>query len=333
MKSFPFDSHITGVDDAGLPVYDRASTSEDLARWFACFFTNGIFATGGFTVSASGLEVNVSPGDCLINGRYGYESDTRTLALAHGDSKPRLDSVVLRLDLSLAMRKIDLYVKPGTPADTPVAPQLTREATVWELGLANILVGAGQEAVTDSAVTDTRLDNDRCGLVAQAMHTIDTSTFYRQIQADLAEFKATEQEMFAAWFASVQATLDGDVAGNLLNLISAKASLSSATVTLAASGWIDNRQTVIVGGVTAKNHVVVTPSPSSHDHYGECAVRCTGQSAGKLMFGCISNPDIDMTVNVMILDSGAATILVDNDGNGSITGPTFTIDDDGNATI
>ena len=190
----------------------------------------------------------------------------------------------------------------GTPADTPVAPQLTREATVWELGLANILVGAGQEAVTDSAVTDTRLDNDRCGLVAQAMHTIDTSTFYRQIQADLAEFKATEQEMFAAWFASVQTTLDGDVAGNLLNLINAKVSLDAVTVTLPAAGWTENRQTVSVDGVTAANHVVVTPAPESHDHYGECAVRCTGQSAGKLTFTCSETPTAALSVNVLILE-------------------------------
>lgn len=302
MKSFPFDSQITGVDDAGLPVYDRASTSEDLARWFACFFTNGIFASGGFTVSVNGLEANVSPGDCLINGRYGYESETRTLALAQGDSKPRMDSIVLRLDLSLAMRKIDLYVKPGTPADTPVAPPLTREETVWELGIANILVGAGQQAVTDSAVTDTRLDNDRCGLVAQAMHTIDTSTFYRQIQADMAEFKATEQEMFEAWFASVQTTLDGDVAGNLLNLINTKVSLNAVSVTLPAAGWVESSQTVGVAGVTVANQVVVTPSPTSHDHYGECAVRCTGQSAGSLSFSCITVPTIDLTINVLILE-------------------------------
>lgn len=302
MKSFPFDSQITGVDDAGLPVYDRASTSEDLARWFACFFTNGIFASGGFTVSVNGLEANVSPGDCLINGRYGYESETRTLALAQGDSKPRMDSIVLRLDLSLAMRKIDLYVKPGTPADTPVAPPLTREGTVWELGIANILVGAGQQAVTDSAVTDTRLDNDRCGLVAQAMHTIDTSTFYRQIQADMAEFKATEQEMFEAWFASVQAKLDGDVAGKLLNLINTKVSLSAVSVTLPAAGWVENNQTVSVAGVTAANQVVATPSPSSHERYAEGMVRCSAQSDGELTFTCSETPTEALSVNVLILE-------------------------------
>lgn len=302
MKSFPFDSQITGVDAAGLPVYDRASTSEDLARWFACFFTNGIFASGGFTVSVNGLEANVSPGDCLINGRYGYESETRTLALAKGDSKPRMDSIVLRLDLSLAMRKIDLYVKPGTPADTPVAPTLTREGTVWELGIANILVGAGQQAVTDSAVTDTRLDNDRCGLVAQAMHTIDTSTFYRQIQADMAEFKATEQEMFEAWFASVQAKLDGDVAGKLLNLINTKVSLSAVSVTLPAAGWVENNQTVSVAGVTAANQVVVTPTPSSHERYAEGMVRCSAQSDGELTFTCSETPTEALSVNVLILE-------------------------------
>lgn len=215
MISFPFDSQIIGTDEAGLPIYDRASNSEDLAKWFASFFTNGIFASSGFAVTVSGLTVSVAPGDCLIKGRYGYETGTRTFSIAGGGTQPRIDCVVLRLDLSLNARNIDLYIKTGTAASSPSVPALTRNATVWELGLANIRVNAGQTAVAQSAVTDTRLDSGRCGIVAQAMKTIDTTTYYNQVQADLAEFKATEQQNFYTWFESIQGALDGDVAANL----------------------------------------------------------------------------------------------------------------------
>lgn len=309
MISFPFDSQIIGTDEDGLPIYDRASNSEELAKWFASFFTNGIFASSGFAVTVSGLTVSVSAGDCLINGRYGYENTTRRFTIAGGGAMPRIDSVVLRLDLSLDVRNIDLYIKTGTAAPSPSVPALTRNDVVWELGIANIRVEASQTAVSQSAVTDTRLDTTRCGIVAQAMKTIDTSTYYAQIQDDLAYFKNTEKAAFDAWFESAKNTLDGDTAGNLLNLINenatainTKVGMKMATASLPVSGWSSNTQTVSVSGVKASNAVVVTPSPSSHDHYGECAVRCTGQSAGALSFACMTAPTIDLTVNVLILE-------------------------------
>lgn len=237
MISFPFDSQITGTDEAGLPIYDRASNSEDLARWFYAFFTNGVFATDGFTVTVSGLTVTVAPGDCLINGRYGYEKNNRTFTIAGGGTQPRIDSVILRLDLSLSARNIELFIKTGTAASNPVPPGLERNEIVWELGIANIYVGSGATSVSAANVTDTRLDNTRCGIVAQAMKTIDTSTYYNQIQADLAQFKTNEQvdfqnwsaeqesefdswsegakSDFDVWFETLQADLDGDVAANL----------------------------------------------------------------------------------------------------------------------
>lgn len=314
MISFPFDSQITGTDEAGLPIYDRASNSEDLARWFASFFTNGIFATSGFVVTVSGLTVSVAPGDCLINGRYGYEKENRTFTLAGGGTQPRIDSIVLRLDLSLGTRSIDLYLKTGTAAASPVAPSLTRDEIVWELGIANIRVEAGQVAVNQSAVTDTRLDTERCGIVAQAMKTIDTSTYYNQIQADLAAFKANEQEAFNAWFANVQDVLDEDTAGNLLNLINRnaaaideKVSMKTATASLPVSGWNgNNQQTVSVSGVTADNTVQVAPAPDSFDAYCAAAVRAIAQDTEQLTFACSELPGEELMVNVVILEGVTA---------------------------
>lgn len=264
MISFPFDSQITGTDEAGLPIYDRASNSEDLARWFYSFFTNGVFATDGFAVTVSGLTVSVAPGDCLINGRYGYESTARTFDIAGGGSQPRIDSVVLRLDLSLSARNIELFIKTGTAGASPAAPSLERNEIVWELGIANIYVGAGATSVSAASVTDTRLDTSRCGIVAQAMKTIDTSTYYDQIQADLAQFKANEQvdfqnwsseretefstwsesakDDFDVWFNTLTADLDGDVAANL----AARLAKYEAAITVTNDGidlngrYIDN---------------------------------------------------------------------------------------------
>lgn len=303
MISFPFDSQIVGTDVAGLPIYDRASNSEDLARWFASFFTNGIFANNAFAVTVNGLTVSVASGDCLINGRYGYEPDKRSFSIGGGSSQPRIDSVVLRLDMSLNGRKIDLHIKTGAPASSPVAPSLTRDNLTWELGLANIRIDAGSTSVNQSSVTDTRLDSSRCGIVAQAMKTIPMDTYYTQVQADLAEFKATEQAAFDAWFRSVQTVLDDDVAGNLLNLINEKSTLNTTTIQLTPYGWSGGRQTVNALWVTPYSKKVdVEPAPESYIAYHECVVRCISQGNGTLTFMCEDNPDETLLVNVAVFN-------------------------------
>lgn len=83
--------------------------------------------------------------------------------------------------------------------------------------------------------------------------------------------------------------------------IAGKISMKTATVNLPVSGWVENNQTVSVGGVTASNTVIVTASPASYEHYNECAVRCSAQAAGELTFTCTDKPTANLTANVLIL--------------------------------
>ena len=84
--------------------------------------------------------------------------------------------------------------------------------------------------------------------------------------------------------------------------IAGKISMKTATVNLPVSGWVENNQTVSVGGVTAANQVVATPSPSSHERYAEGMVRCSAQSDGELTFTCSETPTEALSVNVLILE-------------------------------
>lgn len=250
MISFPFDSQMTGTDAAGLPLYDRASSSDDLARLFASFFTNGIFAPVGFEPTVSGMVLRIGPGDCLINGRYGYEAGIRSFILETAGSLPRIDTAVLRLNLETAVRSIDIYVKTGTPASVPQVPALTREGSIWELGICNIRVNANVSSVNQSNVTDTRLNTNRCGTVVQTMKSFDTQGLYAQVQADMAEFKAEEQAAFDAWFQLAKNTLGEDSAGNLLNLVNQKLPLAGGEMTgvIRFRGPVDAENLIAYGG-------------------------------------------------------------------------------------
>lgn len=271
--SWPFDSTLT-QDSDGNPVYSRTYSSDVIAKILAKYFRNGVYPdpSTGFKVQQNGgMTVGVKPGAANINGRQVYEDSNRVLTIQAANSGlDRIDTIVLRLNLNTNALNIDLYVLNGTAAATPSAPNLTRNASIWELGLANVFVAKGTTSISQASITDTRLNSERCGIVASIMGDIDTSEFYDQIQSDLAEFKATEQTGFNAWFDSIQTQLSGDVAGNLLNLINGKQptinSSNAASVRMAlglGSGATKNIQAGSFTVTVAAGNYVDTTVPFS----------------------------------------------------------------------
>ena len=67
---------------------------------------------------------------------------------------------------------------------------MQRDADVYELALADIYVGAGVTAITQSKITDQRLNTSLCGVVAAVVQQIDTAAFNAQLQAWFAEYQS-----------------------------------------------------------------------------------------------------------------------------------------------
>lgn len=78
------------------------------------------------------------------------------------------------------------------------------------------------------------------------------------------------------------------------------AGITAKTVTLSASGWSNNTQTVFVEGVTANNVVQVAPS-GDRTAYLDADIYCSAQGAGTLTFTCETTPTADIAVNVLIM--------------------------------
>lgn len=187
MISYPFTSRVT-YDAQSLPIYDRAVDSAFLRRFYKAYWDDGVFykpsTSFAVTATGTGMNVQVQPGMAQVQGAFCLEDTVQTLPIAAADaSLNRIDSVVLRLDLSLDKRDISLAVVSGVAAVSPVAPALTRNNTTWELGIANVLVSAGAGVITQRDVEDTRLDDTRCGAVAQTVGELDTSGFFAQLTA------------------------------------------------------------------------------------------------------------------------------------------------------
>lgn len=186
LSCFPMDSKVSEWSE-GLPVYDRPYSAADLREFFKAYFTDGVFvesAVDPLKVEAyDGFYVKVRPGKVNVGSTLAHIADgeVKTVNLGAGpEAGKRTDTVVARLDLT--KRIVELDAKAGEVSDTYPRPELTRNDTIWELGLADVRRTAGEAEVSSAAITDTRLETERCG-VATPFMKIDTDT----IQADMLE--------------------------------------------------------------------------------------------------------------------------------------------------
>lgn len=212
MISYPFTSRVT-YDAQSLPIYDRAVDSAFLRRFYKAYWDDGVFykpsTSFAVTATGTGMNVQVQPGMAQVQGAFCLEDTVQTLPIAAADaSLNRIDSVVLRLDLSLDKRDISLAVVSGVAAVSPVAPALTRNNTTWELGIANVLVSAGAGVITQRDVEDTRLDDTRCGAVAQTVGELDTSGFFAQLTAMIARLREEIGEVETGTAAMLRSVYD-----------------------------------------------------------------------------------------------------------------------------
>ena len=201
-----------------------------LAKLIASFIGNGVFTDDLAVTAGENMQIKVPAGKAWINGYFYRNDNDMAFDIANADGVlNRKDTVVLRWDIN--NRAINLKVLEGTPASTATAPEITRSAEQYDLKLAEISIPAGTTAIKQSLITDTRLNNDVCGIVHAVIDHIKTETFYAQIAADLAEFKSKNEADFTVWLASIKDTLGEDAAGKLLNLINAHKADASAHVT------------------------------------------------------------------------------------------------------
>lgn len=79
------------------------------------------------------------------------------------------------------------------------------------------------------------------------------------------------------------------------------------TVTLSASGWASNAQTVTVNGVLAdetKQLIQPMPAVASQQAYMTAGIYCSGQAANSLTFTCSEVPTEDIAMYIVITEVG-----------------------------
>ena len=190
---------------------DRTYYAEDINMPYKKIITNGVIPvpSSSFQVlAAGGMAVKIAPGNGLFGDRWAENVADLTLTIdpAHATLN-RIDLIVIRSDSTETVRDTGVFVIKGTPATSPVAPQIARTDYIQEYALAEVRVNAGVTSITQANITDTRPDSTRCGWCTSLIEQVDTSTLFAQWQAAGEQAMEENQNAFNNWFVNVKEIL------------------------------------------------------------------------------------------------------------------------------
>lgn len=206
---------------------DEYVGAEYVMRWLHGR-TSGVFAAAANAAVAAvqnEMAVTVSDGigwltDADANGIVWWNDTEKTtgaklkLTISPADSTlNRIDRIIVEWKTTNYVDYPEIKVLKGTVSSTATAPALTNNSTLRQISLARVSIPAGTTALTNSLITDERLDASVCGLVTDNI-SIDTSMISNQVQAVLTE----TQEQSAAVLQAINDELARLEAGTAVEL-------------------------------------------------------------------------------------------------------------------
>ena len=137
---------------------DRKYNSLQFSSIFDGIISDGIYATYGdhFLVSpVSGMNIKVGTGRAWLDHTWTLNDADYPLTVEDAEVVlKRIDTVIIEVDRSNSGRINRLRILKGTPASTPVAPQLTKTESLKQYPLADILVKPNVTEITTADITN-----------------------------------------------------------------------------------------------------------------------------------------------------------------------------------
>lgn len=184
-------------------------SAEDVATYL-CTRTSGVYAKdSNFAASITGTrQVTIAPGLAWMNyddfkGVSVCSRENTVLTVPDADNTlNRVDRIVLQFDAASNITAIRL--KTGTPAVAAQPPDILQNHNQYELGLCTISVPAGSAAITAANLTDTRADEDVCGVMRDGVTGIPTAQLIAQWRAAQADLEAQLRAQLAVLNAEIK---------------------------------------------------------------------------------------------------------------------------------
>lgn len=191
-------------------------SAEDVATYL-CTRTSGVYAKdSNFAASITGTrQVTIAPGLAWMNyddfkGVSVCSRENTVLTVPDADNTlNRVDRVVLQFDTASNLTAIRL--KTGTPAVAAQPPDILQNHNQYELGLCTISVPAGSAAITAANLTDTRADEDVCGVMRDGVTGIPTAQLIAQWRAAQAAQEADARQKTVNQLTAAQRKFDSQM--------------------------------------------------------------------------------------------------------------------------
>ena len=222
LQGFPYESMLVETDESGNPLFDRAISAATYRGFWKKYFTNGVFfspATNFQVQAAGGMNLIVPFGEAHVEGLTVLPGDSVQAELMLPPSSTtgdRTDLIVLRVDFSLN-REATIEIKKGAHD----VADLQRDESLWELGLARVLVRQNASHVNQADITDLRLSEEWCGTVMEPITRTNSEVYFQQIAqmilnygAQWADFFDNTNQSADALLAAIQMQWDTTLAGH-----------------------------------------------------------------------------------------------------------------------
>lgn len=231
---------------------DRKYNATQVSEIFDGLITDGVFATIGemFMVDpgSSGLEVVVKTGRAWFNHTWNKNDSWMVLTLDTPDILlSRIDTVVIEVDASTAVRTNSIKIVKGAPATVPQKPPLLNEEFVHQYALAHVTVKPAAESIVNGDIENVVGTNKQTPFVTGILSTVPIDDLFDKWDGE-----------FHTWFEHIKLELTEDVVSNLQRQLDEKVNVSDkATDEDVKAGtpgkWVDS--SVLKGnkGVTGVN--------------------------------------------------------------------------------
>ncbi len=203
---------------------DRKYNAEEMGKYFDKIVGSGVFAnpsTNLQVLESSGMNVKVAAGRGWIDCHWIDNDADYLIPITQSNMVyPRIDAIIMKLNLNENARTLTIEVKTGVAASNPSAPSMERSENIKEYCLATVHVGTNVNSITQADITDTRANNDVCGWVTSLVDQVDTSTLFKQWESayqkyfdesteGFEEYFDEQKKIFDDWFDTIKQNLSG----------------------------------------------------------------------------------------------------------------------------
>ena len=174
------------------PLNNIEYTAED-AELFHSTRTSGVYATDSFDYSVTSADNSIVIGTGIawiknrqFSGKVVAQKEPMSLDMGLPDpTYPRIDAVVIQFNSN--KNATEIVVKNGAASSFPIAPEVVRTESLYELHLYHVRREAGSLSISEPNITDLRNNNAYCGLMSDSItQAVDSTLSKNGVAADAA---------------------------------------------------------------------------------------------------------------------------------------------------